>query len=718
MSTKLPAFSRDVEKCVDDVIKRVGKKIVFGMPLGLGKANHVANELYRRAKEDAEIDLTILTALSLEKPTWTSELERRFLEPFLERVFGGYVDLEYVKDLKSGDLPPNVTVKEFFAKAGSYLNVPHAQQNYISSNYTHAYRDILINNVNVVAQIVSKGAIEGKTYYSTSCNPEVTLDVVGGMRRQESKGKRIAVIAQINQNLPFMYGDAVVEPELFSDVLDNPDYYFRLFSAPKIAVTSRDYMIGLYASALIKDGGTLQIGIGSLGDALCYGLQLRQQHNDQYKTILEKTGISRYFGDTIRNVGGTEDLKEGLVGSTEMLVDGYLHLLKCGVVKRKTYNNTGIQRLVSEGKIKEAITPETLAVLLEEKVVSSRLTQSDFLLLQEFGIFKEELGFENGHIKNGKIQLPADLSKQQNLDQVTTHCLGTKLKKGILIHAGFFLGPNSFYDALRTMTEEERNQLYGNQYGSEELKILQRRHGRFFNACLIVTLTGAVCSDGLENGQMVSGVGGQYNFVSQAHALEGARSILMAKSTREKGKEFSSNIVWNYGHMTIPKHLRDMVITEYGIADLRGKCDKEVIEALLNITDSRFQDELLRKAKSARKVPDDHEIPERFRRNLPERIEEILAPFKEKGLFTPFPFGTDFTEEELAIGKALRGLKGRMAEASPGEPSSLGAAMAIESVPEAAKPYLTRMQLDTPATEKEQMMQKLVVYALTSNGVI
>ena len=30
--------------------------------------------------------------------------------------------------------------------------------------------------------------------------------------RQESKGKKIAVIAQINQNLPFMYGDAVVEP--------------------------------------------------------------------------------------------------------------------------------------------------------------------------------------------------------------------------------------------------------------------------------------------------------------------------------------------------------------------------------------------------------------------------------------------------------------------------------------------------------------------------
>jgi hypothetical protein len=175
--------------------------------------------------------------------------------------------------------------------------------------------------------------------------------------------------------------------------------------------------------------------------------------------------------------------------------------------------------------------------------------------------------------------------------------------------------------------------------------------------------------------------------------------------------------VWSYGHITIPKHLRDIVITEYGIADLRGQCDKDVIEALLNITDSRFQDELLRKAKSAKKIPDDHEIPECFRRNLPERIEEILAPFKEEGLFPSFPFGTDFTEEELVLGRALRGLKERMAETSPGEPSSLEAAMAISSVPEAAKPYLERMQLDAPATEQETMMQKLVIYALTSAGV-
>jgi hypothetical protein len=126
---------------------------------------------------------------------------------------------------------------------------------------------------------------------------------------------------------------------------------------------------------------------------------------------------------------------------------------------------------------------------------------------------------------------------------------------------------------------------------------------------------------------------------------------------------------------------------------------------------------LLRKAKSAKKIPDDYEIPERFRRNLPERIEEILASFKERGLFPPFPFGTDFTQEELVLGKALRGLKERMTGGSPGEPSPLEAAMAIDSVPEAAKPYLARMQLDSPASDQETMMQKLVIYALTSDSI-
>ena len=75
----------------------------------------------------------------------------------------------------------------------------------------------------------------------------------------------------------------------------------------------------------------------------------------------------------------------------------------------------------------------------------------------------------------------------------------------------------------------EINQLYGNH---EPLERLQRVGSRFFNTCMMATALGDAVSDGLEDGRIVSGVGGQYNFVAMAHALEDARSVLMFRSQR------------------------------------------------------------------------------------------------------------------------------------------------------------------------------------------
>ena len=59
---------QDEEKIVDEVIARVGNTINLATPLALGKANHVINAFYRRAKEDPSISLNIMTALTLECP--------------------------------------------------------------------------------------------------------------------------------------------------------------------------------------------------------------------------------------------------------------------------------------------------------------------------------------------------------------------------------------------------------------------------------------------------------------------------------------------------------------------------------------------------------------------------------------------------------------------------------------------------------------------------
>ena len=104
------------------------------------------------------------------------------------------------------------------------------------------------------------------------------------------------------------------------------------------------------------------------------------------------------------------------------------------------------------------------------------------------------------------------------------------------------------------------------------------------------------------------------------------RSVLMLRATREARGRVESNIVWNYGHTTIPRHLRDVVVTEYGVADIRGASDEECIQRLLAISDSRFQDALADKARAAGKLARDWRIPEVWRRNTPEHLAQALAP--------------------------------------------------------------------------------------------
>ena len=272
-----PKYYVDVESCVEDTLRRVGLQINLGTPLGLGKANHLVNEFFRRAREDSSIKLHIFTALTLARPHWKNELERRFLEPLTTRLFDGYPDLAYVDPLKRGRLPDNIRVMEFYFRPGSFLSSPLAQQNYMSSNYTHVVRDLLDADLNVLAQMVGKAEEDGSIRYSLSCNPDLTLDGVPRLREVERRGRKIAILAQVNPNLPFMYGDAEVRPDYFDAVVDAPKYTFPLFGTSNEPVSTAEYLIALHVSALIRDGGTLQIGIGALEDAITYLLKLRHQ---------------------------------------------------------------------------------------------------------------------------------------------------------------------------------------------------------------------------------------------------------------------------------------------------------------------------------------------------------------------------------------------------------------------------------------------------------
>src|SRR5471030_219986 len=94
---KSAVVHQDVEACVDAILDQVGKKVVLGLPLGLGKANHIANALFARATADPSIQLNILTALTLEKQQSLPDIAHRLVDPIIDRLFGGYVDLTYAK---------------------------------------------------------------------------------------------------------------------------------------------------------------------------------------------------------------------------------------------------------------------------------------------------------------------------------------------------------------------------------------------------------------------------------------------------------------------------------------------------------------------------------------------------------------------------------------------------------------------------------------------
>ena len=408
-----------------------------------------------------------------------------------------------------------------------------------------------------------------------------------------------------------MSNDAQLKQTDFAHVLDGDCASSDLFNVPKASIDLGTYAAGFYASSLVKDGGTLQIGIGSAADALAYALIMRHKNNDSYKDIIK----ALHAGKDTSHLH-LEPFEIGLYGVSEMLVDVFLDLMDAGVVKREV--------------------------------------------------------------------------------------------NGTLIQGGFFLGPNSMYQRLRDMPADKRNKINMTAIGyingthiDFELKQKNREHARFINNAMKATLLGAVISDGLDSGKVVSGVGGQYDFVRQSFALKGARSIIMINAVRNSRGQRSSNIVWDYGHTTIPRHLRDIVVNEYGIADMRGASDKDVVAAMLSITDKQFQSALLKKAKANGKVDADFILDSSWAKNSQAGLEKKLNTFKQDGLLPDYPFGTDFTELEQRLIPVLEKLQ--QASSSKLDLFKLVVKGIKADTTESDNQIIKRLGLEQPSSLKEKI---------------
>lgn len=621
----------NVAAAADEILQHLSSEIRLAAPIGIGKPNLLLNELYARVKQTPRLRLKIYTALSLNPPSFSQDLLKRFFKPFAERHWGKeYPDLHYIIDAEKDRLPNHVLIHEFYFRAGSALKSGTLQRNYQCINYTHVAEALEQAQVNVIVQVIASCSTSGKRRYSLGTNPDVTLDLVDAYKKEK---KPLFKVAFVHPEMPFFDGDPEISEDFFDLIIHEPTPSYSLFALPRLPITDEDHAIGFYASQLIADDGTLQIGIGSLCDSVVAALILRHEKNNIYKNLVQQSWPS----GPSRLPLHTSTFEKGLYGLNELVTDGYMHLRKRGLLKR---------------------------LVRDEK----RGTQT-------------------------------------------------------YLHGAFCLGSKEFYEWLRSLKNEDRSGFrmtrvskVNDLYDPNEVQLRhQRKNGRFLNTCMQVTLLGGACSETLEDGRVVSGVGGQYNFVAMADELKTARSILMLRSTRSHQGRRLSNIVASLNHQTIPRHLRDIFVTEYGIADLRNKTDEQCIKALIEIADAEFQEELVSLAKKQGKLSSSYQVPTFAANNTPERLKNFIRQGEKLEVFTPFPFGSDFTPEEEKLAVALGLLQNELESVKPWKKiftimKWIFSARSMKD--EIFAKELSRMNLKSPKNLKERIARWILIYSL------
>ena len=123
------------------------------------------------------------------------------------------------------------------------------------------------------------------------------------------------------------------------------------------------------------------------------------------------------------------------------------------------------------------------------------------------------------------------------------------------------------------------------------------------NTALQVDVLGQVCSQSLGSYHF-SGTGGQLDTHRGAQMSEGGRGIIALRSTA-KGGEISTIVpqLSQGAEVTVPSQDVDTIVTEHGVAELRGRSVKDRVDALINVAHPDFRDELREEVRRLGIVP-------------------------------------------------------------------------------------------------------------------
>jgi itaconate CoA-transferase len=158
----------------------------------------------------------------------------------------------------------------------------------------------------------------------------------------------------------------------------------------------------------------------------------------------------------------------------------------------------------------------------------------------------------------------------------------------------FAMGNAAFYDFLDDNIAIESHPV---DYVNDPAVIAQNDNVVSVNSTIEMDLTGA-CNSEYVAGHQFTSTGGQLDFVRGAYASKGGRSFIAFQSSIKGGK-ISKIVPRLSGPVTTPRTDVHYVVTENGVADLKGLSSTERAYALIGLADPAFRDELTAAARES-----------------------------------------------------------------------------------------------------------------------
>ena len=174
--------------------------------------------------------------------------------------------------------------------------------------------------------------------------------------------------------------------------------------------------------------------------------------------------------------------------------------------------------------------------------------------------------------------------------EMFTSSMGEMIRRGVItgerksflkgLHIGAFAGGDrALYETMRDTTTLR---IVPGSYAVNPMTIMQNDNMVSINTILEMDLTGQVCSESIGPRQF-SGSGGGFCFAYGALHSKGGRGILAFSARSKKGMPKIKPILTPGAAVTIPRNYVDYIVTEYGVARMRGRSVRERCEALIAV---------------------------------------------------------------------------------------------------------------------------------------